>query len=63
MTFNRRLISNVEVEDVLAWDYPDFCDAYISAADYDGKPMTSEQLEELNEDFAFVHEAAYNQFH
>lgn len=53
-------ISNIEVEDIDMRDYPDFCDAFISNADYDGVPMTEEQLQELNEDFDFVHEAVMN---
>jgi hypothetical protein len=38
-------------------DYPDFSDAYISYAEYDGEPMTDEQLEELNQDGSFVYDA------
>lgn len=53
-------ISNIEVEDIDMQDYPDFCDAFISNADYDGVPMTEEQLQELNEDFDFVHDAVMN---
>jgi len=48
------------IDDIDTRDYPDFCDAYISEADYDGVPMTDEQLEELNEDGAFVHEAIFD---
>jgi hypothetical protein len=32
------------------------------SADYNGKPMTDEQLDEINQDGAFVQECAYNQF-
>ena len=39
-------------------DYPDFCDAYISSATYDGREVTEAELEELNEDRSFVCEAA-----
>ena len=53
-------INNIEVEDIDMRDYPDFCDAFISNADYNGVPMTEEQLQELNEDFDFVHEAVMN---
>ena len=49
-------IDNIEMADVKGWDYPDFTDAFISSADYDGVPMTDEQLEEINEDFSFRHE-------
>lgn len=52
-------ISNVEVEDIDRNDYPDFSDAYISYAEYDGEPMTDEQLEELNQDGLFVYDAIH----
>ena len=38
-------------------DYPDFCDAYIASADYDGREMTDEELDILNDDGDFVYEA------
>jgi hypothetical protein len=50
-------ISNVTVTGIHKWDYPDFCDAYIESADYDGRPMTEIELEKLNNDFPdFVYE-------
>lgn len=49
-------ITNVRVDGIDAKDYPDFCDAYISSADYDGIPMTDEQLEELNQDGEYVYD-------
>lgn len=56
-------ISNVYVDGIDTKDYPDFCDAYIESADYDGEPMTDEQLELLNEDGDYVHEAVYKQLY
>jgi hypothetical protein len=50
-------IDNIEIDDIDTKDYPDFCDAYISGADYDGKPMTDEQLEEINNDGDFKYNA------
>lgn len=41
-------------------DYPDYCDAYILSADYDGTPMTDDQMDELNEDRYFVYEKLWN---
>lgn len=49
-------IENIEVDRIDTKDYPDFCDSFISSADYDGVPMTAEQLEEINKDCGFVHE-------
>ena len=54
-------ITNVEVEDIDTDDYPDFCDAYISSAEYKGKEMTEDQLEELNDDGDFVYQSALSQ--
>jgi hypothetical protein len=54
-------VSNVVVDGIDYDDYPDFSDAYISQADYDGIPMTEEQLDELNENLEFVHESVFEQ--
>ena len=48
-------IDNIEIDGIDTKDYPDFCDAYIASADYDGVPMTDEQLDELNEDGDYVY--------
>ena len=55
-------IDNVEV-DYDGSDYPDFADAYIINADYDGVPMTDEQLDVLNSGKYgdFIHDAVFNQ--
>jgi hypothetical protein len=49
-------VSNVVVEGIDYSDYPDFCDAYICSADYEGQPMTEEQLDELNDEHDFVYQ-------
>ena len=56
-------ITNIEVDGIDHSDYPDFCDAYIYSAEYDGVEMTDEQLDELNEDSEFVHDCVYNQLY
>lgn len=50
-------VDNIEVDGIDTNDYPDFVDAFIANADYDGREMTEEELEELNEDYDFVYEA------
>jgi len=45
------------------WDHPDYCDAFIDSADYNGKPMTDEELDELNEDYELVHELVWKNLH
>ena len=58
---NYDLIDNIEVDGIDTNDYPDFCDAFIVSADYDGQPMSEAQIDELNEDYSFVHDCVYNQ--
>ena len=52
----RKLISNVEFEDINHKDAPDYCDAHVVAFEYDGVPATEEQLEELGDDADMVYE-------
>jgi hypothetical protein len=42
-------IDNVKIEDIDFNDAPDFVDAFIASADYNGVPMTEEELDELND--------------
>lgn len=50
MNFDLSKIDNVELEDVFTFQYPEFEDAFISAATYNGIEMTEEQLDRLNVD-------------
>jgi hypothetical protein len=59
-TMDYKKIDNIEIDGINTKDYPDFCDAYIVSADYDGVPMTDEQLDEINEDGDFQHECIMN---
>ena len=58
---NYDLIDNIEIDGIDTNDYPDFTDAFIVSADYNGVEMTDEQLEALNEDYSFVHDCVYTQ--
>ena len=53
-------INNIEFDGIDHEDHPDYCDAYISSADYDGREMTEQQLEELNKDRDFIYEKLWN---
>ena len=45
---NGRTVKSLEVDGLDGDDYPDFCDAFFSYAEFeDGTPLTDEQLEEL----------------
>jgi len=50
------MITNIKFDGIDFNDYPDFVDAYIVSADLDGVPMTSEQIDKLNENPIFVYE-------
>lgn len=54
-------ISDIVLEGIDTSDYPDFCDAYIVSATYDGEEMTNEQIEMLNEDTQFVYDTVIDQ--
>ena len=61
--FNYELLDNVVLSGIDHRDHPDYCDAFIDSADYDGKEMTDEQLDELNEDYELVHELVWDKLH
>ena len=48
-------ITNVVLDGIDSDDYPDFCDVYIVSADYDGEPMSEDQIDKLNEDSDFIY--------
>ena len=48
-------ITNVVLDGIDLEDYPDFCDAFIVSADYDGEPMSEDQIDKLNEDSDYVY--------
>jgi hypothetical protein len=51
MKLNGRTVKNAEVDGVDSGDYPDFCDAFFSYAEYeDGTPLTDEELEQLGDE-------------
>ena len=60
MKLDYKLITDVEVDGIDTKDFPDFCDAFISSATYDGREMSEAELEALNEDSLFVHESAFD---
>ncbi len=53
-------IDNVVIEGIDTSDAPDFVDAYIVSADYDGVEMNEGELDKLNEDSGFVHQEVIN---
>ena len=55
-----KLISNIQFDGIDHKDAPDYCDAYIVSAEYNGEEMTEEQIELLNDDRDFVYECVQN---
>ena len=55
---------SIEVDGVDPRDYPDFCDAYISYAEYtDGTALTEDEIDTLNEDHSdIIYEAVVEHF-
>ena len=53
-------ITNIEIDGIDWKDAHDFCDAFISSADYKGVPMTEKQLDLINENSDFVYDATLN---
>ena len=52
-------IHNIEIDGIDFNDAHDFCDAFICYAEYNGIPMTEDQLDVLNDDSEFVHEQVF----
>lgn len=52
-------VTKVKVEGVDMKDYPEFSDAFIVSANYNGVEMTEAELDELNENQEFVLDSAY----
>jgi len=52
-------IDNVVFDGIDEEDFPDYCDAFILSADYDGEPMTEEEIDSLDEEY--VREQLMNQ--
>jgi hypothetical protein len=60
---NYSLIDNVDIDGIDFADYPDFSDAYIVSADYDGREMTDDEIELLNSDGEFVLEKVFEKIY
>ena len=63
-TIDIEKVEDCEMESVDSHDYPDFSDAYISAAKWidTGEQLTSEELDSLNENGDLVNQLAHEHF-
>ena len=53
MEINIDLVEDLEVDGVIIWDYPDFCDAYFCRAIWTetGLELTEDELIQLGNDY------------
>jgi len=56
-------LTDIRVSGIDHHDYPDYCDAYISAADINGRPLNEGELELINENRQFVYEQVWKAIH
>ena len=64
MKIDFKKVEVIEVSDINHYDYPDYVDAYISEADYNGKPMSAKMLDEINDNHPdFVYEKVWEYIH
>jgi hypothetical protein len=65
MELNGRQVAKVEVDGVDTRDYPDYCDAYFSYAEYeDGTKLTDDELDDLTYKYPEdVHAMAWKSAH
>ncbi len=60
--FDYEKISDVDVDGIDYHDAPDFVNAYIVSADYEGRPMTDDELDDLNDNHRdFVYSKVSNE--
>ena len=48
-------IDNLVFEDIDHNDHPDYCDAFVSSANINGRPMTEEEIEVLQRFMKVLH--------
>ena len=59
MKLDVRKLENVVMADVQMFDFPDFVDAYVEYAEINGVELTDAQYDEVNENYEFLQESAY----
>ena len=59
MQLDTRKLENVVMADVQMYDFPDFVDAYVEYAEVNGVELTNAQYDEVNENYEFLQQSAY----
>ncbi len=61
MQINLSRIENMEFEGVDFSDYPDFVDAFLVSAEINGRDLTEEEIDYLNDEhYEFVNERVFS---
>jgi len=64
MQIDNSKIRVTSIENIDYEDYPDFCDAFIAGAtDENGRDLTDDELEIVNQDGSFVNEQVHEYIH
>lgn len=50
MIIDVKKLEDIEVDGIDFKDYPDFCDAFLVYATYEGRELTEQELDEVQED-------------
>jgi len=59
MQLDTRKLENIVMADVQMFDFPDFVDAYVEYAEINGVELTDAQYDEVNENYEFLQQSAY----
>lgn len=61
MQINLSQIENMEFEGIDTSDYPDFVDAFLVSAEINGRDLTEEEIDYLNDEhYEFVNERVFS---
>lgn len=61
MKLDLRKVDNMEFDGIDFADYPDFVDAFLVTADYDGRELSEEEIDYINDEhYDFVNERVYS---
>ena len=64
MKIDFKKVEVLEVSNINHYDYPEYSDAYISEANYNGNPMNDDMLDEINDNHPdFVYEKVWEYIH
>jgi len=54
-------LDSIRIDGVYHWDYPEFCDAFVSFAEFvDGKKLSTKELDKITDEYPeFVNDEAH----